>query len=192
MTPFNRIVCSATTVQTAFADYHPLRLWWSVILALHGKPSTPDYKPAARLAILAAGFQFYAAIYGLVGILLVLTGPALLFAEQTLYAASGISFVGLLLLTVTLSGYRASQDFANQKPDSSLTLILFMVFLMLFLTGTPCAASLVVNGMGLLPPLINLFGTASVLLIGVGSYLIEIIFLVESFHLSSVRVETTI
>lgn len=184
LTPFHRIVCSAETVRTAFSSSPLLQAWWSLVLYCHGKQSIFNGSESERIRIIACGFRFYAWLYGSLGLLLVIAGIALQFAGQPLYTSVSIAFNGILLLTFVQFGYRASQDFEIQKPGSPLSLLLFIVFLMLFLTGFLCVASVVVNGMGIISPLGNLLITSILLFVGVGSYFIELIFLTDFFSFS--------
>lgn len=184
MTSFHRIICSSEPVRTAFSGDCLLQSWWSLILYLHGKSSVPVGSERDRIQIVASGFRFYAQVYGLLGLVLTGAGIALLWVGQSLYGVLGTVLSGLFLLVVARFGYRASRNFENHEAGSQLSLLLFTVFLMLFLTGFLCTVSQVIHTTGLLPPPGNLFLTVSLLGIGVGSYFIELIFLATPFSFS--------
>jgi hypothetical protein len=180
---FNTLVCAARNVRGAM-DIHPIfRSWWKIVLWLHGKPKTAgDLPPERPRVILAGGFRFYAQLYCGLGCGFLTLAPLLFMAGDALPMASpafwGISSAlsGLFLCAVSALGSRGAAALLRSQPECLYALLVLMVAIVAFLSSLIAVLCLVIEQTtGVNAP--ALLGVASLLLIfGVGSYLIEIFY----------------
>ena len=183
---FQQVVCSAPPVQDAFADLPVLNRWWQIVLFLHGKPRDPLVSGTDRVRCVAEGFRFYAWLYRVLAmIFMALTG--LLAALQGM-GSDGISAYwigasclgGIYLWIVSRLGYYGAAAYGQQQPQSTSLLVSFMVMIVAFLSLFVAAVSVVAHHLGWVSSGLNLMAISALFVFGVGSYLIEIIYLVTA------------
>jgi hypothetical protein len=183
---FSQIVSSSPSVQNAFRLHRPTRLWWRMILWLHGKPRDPVLSEADKIALLARGFHFYAWLYRGVGVLFLLLAPALLLVET--YSAIASLFAGLYLWFVSGLGNKGADAYLESDSEAKITLVAFFVMIVAFLSLFVGTLSRIADELVLLPPFLNLPIASGLFVFGIGSYLIEIIFLVTCDGLKRVEI----
>lgn len=177
---FSKIVCSSQGVSEAFVGVRTLDLWWRIILFLHGKPGTSELPPSERIACIAQGFRFYAVLYAVIAAILIAAGVGLAVLTASVYGAGLCLITGILLAGITLFGADASQRYAADAPYGTVHLAVFVVFLMLFLTGFIATASVALALITSIPAWVNLTATFGLLVFGVGSYCIELLYLLTA------------
>ena len=175
-TNFSQIVSSSALVQTAFALHPTARLWWRAVLWLHGKPRDSLLPEAERIVLLARGFRYYASLYRGVGVLFLLLFPALLLVET--YSAIASLLAGLYLWIISGLGSKGADAYSRNIPQARATLVSFFVMIVAFLSLFVSLLSRIAEEEALLPPSLNLLITGVLFVFGIGSYLIEIVFLV--------------
>ena len=178
---FAQLVCGAQSVRTAFEFYAPARLWWRLILMLHGKPTNPSLSPQQETRQIAAGFRFYAWLYRFLATLFLLLGPALIAADSgegdlSYWAASSV-LTGVTLWFVSGLGFCGARDYLENPARGTIILIAFMTMIVAFLSAFVAVISAVaaqLNGLATAP---NLAATGLLFVFGIGSYFIEIVWL---------------
>ncbi len=181
---FQQVVCNAPAVRDAFADYPALRPWWSIILLLHGKPRNPQMAHEARVRCIADGFGFYAWLYrllsmvflALAGLLALLQGMGS--TEVSAYWCGASALGSLYLWIVSGLGYYGARAYRQELPQSVSLLVSFLVMIVAFLSLFVAALSVVAQQQGWVNSALNLASLGALFVFGVGSYLIEIIYLV--------------
>ena len=177
---FASVVRSPGHVRAAFASQRfPLRTWWGLILRLHGRAArNSTMTPEEERACIADGFHFYGTLYRLVAVMLmvvfvgaVAAGISGFHGQALLACAAGYLWITANLATDGARLYRASG--AEGRP----LLVTFLFFVTAFLVGFIATASAVAHQHGLLPDPVNVLLFALFLAFGVGSYLIELLFL---------------
>jgi len=176
---FASVVRSPEHVRAAFASQRfLLKAWWGVILGLHGRAVRHSMTPQEERVCIAEGFHFYGMLYRLVALMLVIVfvgsvaaGITGLYGQALLACSAGYLWVTANLATDGASLYRARA--AEGRP----LLVTFVVFVTAFLVGFIATASVVTHQHGLLPDPVNVLLFALFLAFGVGSYLIELLFL---------------
>jgi len=193
---FQQVVCHTPAVRTAFAVCPALRHWWRIILFLHGKPRDPQMAPSERMRCIADGFGFYAWLYRLLSIIfLVFAGLLALLqgigsTEMSAYwwIASGMG--SLYLWGVSGLGYHGTrayrQALSQQTLSHSVTLLVsFMVMIVAFLSLFVATLSVVTQYQSWANSVLNLAALGALFVFGVGSYLIEIVYLVREANHSA-------
>ena len=180
---FSQLVCGGEPVQTAFTCHPPTRFWWRLILLLHGKPVGTSVTPKRRTEVVADGFRFYAALYRLVGLILLLVGGALGLVGNTGdapgmgYWAGAAGLAGAYLWFVSGLGYSGARIYREGHAQGASTLITFMVMIVAFLSLFVAVVSVAAQTSSELRILPNLAASAGLFVFGIGSYLIEIVYL---------------
>lgn len=176
-TPFSGIVCSAPAVRAAFEGRGVWTAWWRVVLWLHGKPRPgAAMTEAARAACVADGFRFYAALYaGLAGAF-ALAGAALLAVSS--YAGGACLLAAAHLAAASSLGRAGAAAYRRGEKAGTLWLVVFLAAVTGFLCAFLAAASVWADRAGAVPPAVNLAATAALLAFGVGSYAIELVYLI--------------
>jgi len=180
---FSQLVCSEEPVQTAFACHPPARFWWRLILLLHGKPVSASLAPERRTQVIADGFKFYAALYRCLGVLLLLAGTALYSLDragdtQNLgYWAAVSGLAGTYLWFASGLGYSGARIYRDGQAQGASTLIAFMVMIVALLSLFMAAMSVAAEAVTGFPVTFNLATSSGLFVFGVGSYLIEILYL---------------
>lgn len=180
---FSQIVCGASPVREAFLEHRPTRNWWRLILLLHGKPVQNSLSSSKITKRVADGFKFYAWLYRFLAVVFLLLAPVL-FAfgaagdkTSSTYFALCSLLAGLYLWSVSGLGYAGAKSYAANRDNGTTSLIAFMVMVVAFLSLFVAAISIVVQQNSWIPMLPNLAGAALLFVFGVGSYLIEIVYL---------------
>lgn len=179
-TSFAACVRSPDRVRSAFSEVPVANLWWRVILGLHGKPLDGRMTACAARPIVAAGFSFYSTLYGGLGLLLLTLGivcwqtyelpswaVANMLASVLLFMASGVARRGAVILV--RSPFRGT-----------ICLVLFLVMVMAFLSMLLSGLSIAAVGMGVLSLWAGLTVFCIGMVFGVGSYMIELVYLVHA------------
>lgn len=187
---FSQIVCNAEPVRGAFASHWGTRLWWNLILKLHGKPVTTALSSLQRTQRIADGFKFYALLYRILAFVFLL--PALAFAilsaeaEGTpfIYWAGASMGATLYLWGASSLGWNGAITYRHNPAEGRIALLAFMVMIVAFLSLFVGAVSVAVHyasGVSVLP---NLAAATLLFIFGIGSYGIEIIYLASEKELS--------
>jgi hypothetical protein len=180
---FAKIIRSSRAVRAAFEKAPTHRWWWRAILALHGKPCRDDLSSDDRKRILSIGFPFYAVLYALLAPIMMAVSVLLL----AFRVVEGLYWPGMALFACMYLGgssalaFRGACLFPSDTRDASALLVVFFVAVIGFLMLFGGALSVFLNQhqptfSALAVPLLAVF-----VLFGVGSYLIEILYL---FHAS--------
>jgi hypothetical protein len=183
MNDFSHLLCGNESVRSAFDGTGPIAAWWRVVLRLHGKPAVPSLTDAERVRCIAAGFRFYAGLYGFLGVVLLLAGGMLSYigwlssAAPFGYATLGAWSGGALLLVVARFGAGAADLFRRGNRLGQVQLVVFVVMLTAFLSLLLGGLSAAVHLLALLSPVTNLTLCAALFTLGIGSYFVELVYL---------------
>ena len=186
---FSELVCGALPVQTAFNGQSVLRLWWQIVLMLHGKPRDPGLPEADRIRCIADGFRFYAWLYRLLaviflGLSLVLGALKISLAEGgTWYWCVASLLAAVYLWLVSGLGYAGAAAYRRGEGNSISALMAFMVMIIAFLSLFLSAASVAAYHFHWLTTGPNLAMAAGVFAFGIGSYFIEVLYLATEGNL---------
>lgn len=186
---FSDLVCGASPVRTAFNSQSVLRLWWQVVLILHGKPRDPGLSETDRIQCIADGFQFYAWLYRLLAVIflslaLVLGALKISLTESgTWYWCIASLLAAVYLWLVSGLGYAGAGAYRRGEGYSISALIGFMVMIIAFLSLFLSAASVAMYHFHWLPTGPNLTVTAGAFAFGIGSYFIEVLYLATEGNL---------
>ena len=178
---FSQFVCGAVPVRAAFDLYKPARLWWRLILMLHGKPMNSALASEQEDLIVAAGFRFYAWLYRFLSVVFLLLGPTLLAVysdENSMVYPSAISgLAGVYLWFVSGLGFAGARAYAKNTKSGAVVLIAFMTMMVAFLSAFIATISVLAAQLGWLATAPNLVATGLLFVFGIGSYFIEIVYL---------------
>jgi hypothetical protein len=186
MNDFSRLLCGTASVRSAFEGTGPIAVWWRLVLWLHGKPTTPILTEAERVRCVANGFRFYAGLYAVLGVVLLLAAAMLAYIG---WLSSGVPFGyaalstisgGAFLLVVARFGTGAAEAFRHGQSLGRVHLVAFVVMLTAFLSLLLGAVSLAIHLLGLLAPLPNIAVCAALFTLGIGSYFVELVYLLTS------------
>ena len=181
LSTFSQLVCSAPDVRAACDSYAPAKLWWRLILLLHGKPLNSALAAEQEDLIIAAGFRFYAWLYRFLAVVFLLMGPLSTFAEVgpngSAYWATTSVFAGVCLWFISGLGFAGARAYANNTARGAVVLIAFMAMIVAFLSAFVAAISVVAAQLGWLATAPNLVATGLLFVFGIGSYFIEIVYL---------------
>ncbi len=179
---FAEIVRSSDAVRRAFDGLPTHRWWWRAILALHGKPCRDDLTDVQRKQILSKGFRFYAILYSILASVM----AALSVLLFTLPIAEGFYWPSAAMVgAVYLGGssvlaFKGARQYSQDTTAASALLVVFFVAVIGFLMLFAGAVSLIVNQQLPQYGLLSLGLLLLFVLFGVGSYLIEILYLFYS------------
>lgn len=175
---FAQIIRSSPDVRESFARNRMIYIWWVCILRLHGKPVN-DLNSATRQSTLANGFQFYGRLYGFVAVAFFIAAIISILTQRDLAFGSSIPLMmaAIYLAAVSQIAIAAAQRYEDDTVEASGSLITFfvgvMVFAACFIGST---ATIAVSAFPEQAVLIS-FIAGGTLTLGVGSYLLEILFL---------------
>ncbi len=177
---FSQIICSAQPVRTAFTTHRPTRVWWNLILALHGKSVGVSLSQAEQNQRVADGFKFYAWLYRFLAVIFLLLAPIFIIANvaenstSSSYWAAASFLAGIYLWGVSGLGYAGAKSYGS---GSNSSLIAFMVMIVAFLSMFVAVVSVVAHQFAWLGVVPNLIAASTLFVFGVGSYMIEVIYL---------------
>ena len=174
---FAEIVRSSPQVGDAFDDAGVYALWWRLLLALHGKPVSTIAKEAEVRTTLTRGFRFYACLY-------IALAVALLFAAFIVWCVGLPSFWTWLLvgssaylLATSQLAFVGSRNFLDFVPQARPQLVTYFVSIIAFLSCFCGVCAAVVHFAIPTQGFVLFVGLATLLTCGVGSYVIEIVYL---------------
>jgi hypothetical protein len=182
---FTAAICDSSAVKTAFSDLAIMKTWWRIVLWLHGKPQASEAGIEDKRQCVADGFVFYADLYRSLAWVFAALVPTLIYIAKLgsydylyweLACAGGFVY---LWLTSSLGRWGA-QQYRSGKIDGRISLAAFLVMISAFLSMLIVALSIVVHFYMAVSNCINLLTLSILLAFGVGSYLIELIYLVGS------------
>lgn len=180
---FAAIVRSDPDVRAGFAAPRLLVGWWRAILALHGPPVTISLGADERIAVIARGFELYAWLYRGLALVFLLLALAAALARARIdpgiaeLALAGGLLAGLYLWLVSgllfrgADAYRSSP--ANGARILACGLVLVIAFLCMFFVGAAALA----HSFDLVPLALDLVLLVSAVALGVGSYGLELAYL---------------
>ena len=174
---FSQIVCGTPGVRAAFESYQPARLWWQIVLRLHGKPVSSSLSRAQESRQIAAGFRFYAWLYRFLAVAFLLLVPTLWLANTGNYWAASSALAGVYLWFCSGLGFAGARDYAEQSARGAVALLAFMAMIVAFLSAFVAVISVAVAQSNALATAPNLAATALLFVVGIGSYFIEIVYL---------------
>ncbi len=187
---FSRIICSSPQVLGAFGEHAPTSAWWNLILKLHGKPTEPSLVPEERTRRVAEGFRFYAALYRGLSVLFALLCPTLAalstMEHSSFYTPAASCVACVYLWFVSGLGFAGARSYARGKEQGRVSLLAFMVMIVAFLSVFVGATSIAAQDTARLPSGLNLLSSGALLVLGVGSYFIEIVYLATVPGLSDI------
>lgn len=181
---FSRVVSGHVALATAFDLYCPAKWWWRAILWLHGKPTSPHLRDDERRHIVADGFRFYAALYRFLSGLFFFVSAMVWFAGIFESARDAWYWTGAGVLTsaflwlVSGVGFAGARAMRDNQASARLMLCAFMIGVVAWLSGLLAALSVVAQTQTVGNPTLNLLVTGFVWAFGVGSYTIEVLYLV--------------
>ncbi len=186
---FSRVVCGAEPVQSVFNSCFAARSWWRAILCLHGKPTSPMLSPRQRTEIVADGFRFYAQLYRFLALVFAFVSatalvlPVFSSTRDAFYWTGAAIGVALYLWSASRIGFAGAKALRAGLPDARLLLAAFMVSVIAFLSAFSAGLSVVIQTQELGEVWLNLGMTSAFWLIGIGSYFIEVLYLVAEHRL---------
>jgi hypothetical protein len=180
---FAKIIRSDQRVRRALADYPVARVWWRWILRLHGKPENVELSAEAQAVLIAKGFEAYAwlfrglsiffAIAAFVGYFLRdVLGPDL--AQGT---ALGGVVLGALLWVASAMIFSGAKAYRNRVRSGSVILVMGLTIVVALLVAMLLGAGAIVQCLHLAPAWLNGVVVAALLTFGVGSYGLELTYL---------------
>ena len=187
---FSRVVSGAEPLANAF-DGSSARFWWRTILWLHGKPTAPQLSNEARRQIVADGFRFYAQLYRFLAVLFWFVSASVWFggvfdlARDALYWSGAGILSGLGLWVASGVGFAGARVLGENKTGARILLAAFMVAIIAILSALTVALSIEAQTQDVGNVWLNLGATSAVWAFGVGSYFIEVLYLVAEMRLMS-------
>lgn len=181
---FAQIIRSAPDVREAFAGHGIARIWGLTILRLHGKPCSA-INSVDRRSILASGFRFYGRLYAVVAFTFLVAAFISALAQN--HHSVPLTMAAAYLGMVSRIAIVGAERYENDVIGSSASLITFFVGVMVFAACfIGSAATIAILKLPEQAVLIS-FVASGTLTLGVGSYLLEILFLL----FDTVRSEST-
>ena len=180
---FQTLVCSASGVRSAFSDHRGLALWWRLVLWLHGKPVTRTLPAEQYVECVARGFAFYALLYRSLACVFLASGLALSAlcrsdgATASYWPAVSLVAAGYLWIAGGLAR-RGAASFRRGDDAAVTQLVTFVVMVIAFLSMFLGGASVSAYHLGWLTTWQNVLSGVTFLALGIGSYLIELVYLV--------------
>ena len=180
---FSQLVCGAPDVRAAFESHRGAHWWWQLILHLHGKPVASTLSRAQETRQIAEGFRFYARLYRFLAVVFLLLGPLLLATDvdenNVNYWAASSLLAGVYLWFCSGLGFAGARDYADETARGAVVLVAFMAMIVAFLSAFVAGVSVVAAQLNWLASAPNLAATSALFVVGVGSYFIEIVYLVS-------------
>ncbi len=153
---------------------------------LHGKPINVSVSPQERAKRIADGFTFYARLYRCLAIVFALLALACFWlstiGETSWFYGGAVLLAAVYLWSVSGLGKVGALSYARGETQGRIALLAFLVMIVASLSLFISAASVVALQQTRLPPAVNLAGTSALLVFGIGSYLIEIIYMATEYQ----------
>lgn len=191
---FSRIVCGCEPLQSAFDSLSfAVKLWWRIVLWLHGKPTAPQLSDEERTQIVADGFRFYAALYRFLSLLFFGVSALLWFsgiletARDAIYWTGAGVLSGAFLWIASGVGFAGAKMFRQNDVSGRLTLTAFLVSIIAWLSAFSVALSIEAQAQNIGSVWLNLGAISVVWAFGVGSYFLEVLYLVAQTPQSTLR-----
>ena len=177
---FQKIVTQPTQVRSAFGEFATTRHWWAAVLWMHGKRAPGVATLDESTNCVASGFRFYGWLYAFVGAMHLMTSIAAM-SIGAVYWAAGAAAMGAFLFVAGRVGMIGAAQFQKSPTRGVPMLALFLGMITIFLAMFLSTTSIVVNETEIAPALVNI-GILSILVVfGIGSYAIELLYL---FHIA--------
>lgn len=177
MNDFTRVLRTRLAAEQPFAGAPGMRAWWRLILALHGKPPIGTADPVADRRVVADGLRFYARLYRLLAMFVAVSSG--LFALAGSGAAAVATALGscalFALIRLADNGARA---WLLDPSLARVDLAVFFAGISMLLTAFVAAVAAAVIVDGSLPWLAIVVAAGVVLAVGVGSYAVELVYVV--------------
>jgi hypothetical protein len=175
---FAGIVRSDERVRDTFDRISGWALWWRIVLALHGKPLSEDVPPERKTAILVRGFRFYGYLYLGLGLTILAGAVAWLVIESPSWYWTALALFGAVyLIASSRLAFLGAGLLGSGQARGAILLVTFFVFVLIFLAAFGAFVSSWIHDMGKVPDLPNALLFAVFLLFGIGSYVIELLYL---------------
>ena len=178
---FRHVVVSPNAVRSAFAETRMTRWWWAAVLRLHGKPTAADVSIESARVCVAAGFRFYAWLYGVVGLAVAASSVAigLNFESASLYWISLSVAIGMLLVASSRVAWAGAEAYRRHPAGAVPILMLFLAMVAVCLTFGLAAMSFAANDLQLVGAVTNVAALAGLVIVGIGSYAVEMAYLLH-------------
>ena len=176
---FAEIIRSSQRLRHSFDRVSGFALWWRIVLALHGKPVSDGLTDEAWLATLVRGFRFYGYLYLGLGLVLGAGTAIWIVLDQSSpwYWMAMSGFGAVYLIASSLLAFQGADAFGAGEARGAVLLVAFFVFVIVFLAAFGAFLSSSLHGEGNGPDLFNVALFAAFILFGIGSYLIELVYL---------------
>jgi len=176
---FAKVIRSSSKVRHAFDAVPVLRAWWRLILSLHGKPVCIDRTSQSTREALVNGFRFYGYLYSALAIVLLVLSPLMVIAAGTasyLWAILTIASSVYLACTSQLAIFGA-RCYANEPDLARPLLVSFFASIIAWLASVLSGCIVAIHFVVPQYEVALALGIGTVLVVGVGSYFIELIYI---------------
>jgi hypothetical protein len=177
---FAEIIRSHPEVRAAFHGYGPSRIWWRVVLALHGKPAQLSVSPERRAGLVARGFEVYGWVFrGLavmlwIALIVLCLLPAGIGSVSFSLVTAGVVPSSLYLWVASGLLFAGARAYRIGRSDAASYLVLGLVMIIVFLCMALVIASAVLHSSGVVSLWVNAGILACLIAFGVGSYVLEL------------------
>ncbi|TXH05140.1 MAG: hypothetical protein E6R05_02295 [Candidatus Moraniibacteriota bacterium] len=177
---FAEIVRSSPLVRDSFRELPLIDIWWRLILALHGKPVGIDSGSDETKVVLAKGFRFYGLLYASLAIVHAIAIPVILAAgipDAGYWGALMLGSACYLGMTSTLA-LSGAANLSLRLHSARAHLIVFFVAVIAYLACFCGVVMAITHGAFPGYDFLILLAVLLFMLLGIASYLIEILYLV--------------
>ena len=176
---FAEIIRSPPNVRNAYIGLRVHSSWWRIILGLHGKPSDADPNSTLSRLSLVRGFRFYGYLYLFLATVMLALAPMIPFVGISgAYFWSSLLVASSLFLGCTCQlAFAGSRRYFDEPRAASLLLLTFFVSIMAYLS---CFCGVCLSFVHFAIPeygIVSVIALALLMVFGIGSYFIEILFL---------------
>lgn len=177
---FADLVVSDPAVRNSFRAYRPVRLWWLLLLALHGNSRRHGVPRNAGAEKIGEGFKLYAVLYRCVAAGLLAFAAVCwrvwpgAFSEPAVAAAV---LGGLYLWIMSGLGLQGAASYRRGARFANVELALFVVMVVVFVAVLSAVTSIRMHESGVVPLWVNLPSCLVLAAIGGGSYCLELVYL---------------
>lgn len=185
---FAKIIRSPSYVRHAYSGLRVHNCWWRIILALHGKPMDGHVHPDTLNLSLVRGFRFYGYLYSsLAAVMLAITPLILLVDISDAWFWSSLLVGSSLFLVCTCQlAFIGSRRYLCEPHAASPLLLTFFVCVMAYLSCF-CGVCLALVHFAIPEyDFVSVIAFALLMVFGIGSYFIEILFLASNHPAESV------